>query len=404
MPAHLASRVGALLQVAKRWNIEPRDYGSMVDFDRELAVVDPCAADGAAVFAVVEAMLCGADATPVRYYLAEMEATRFSGLTARWHGLAKQSHETSKIRHGDAFRIQIGRDEKHRGASLVFLNPPYDVDKRYQRTEARWLARFTDALCERGVLAFVLPYYALAACADMLSTQYIGLRCYRFPDADFDVYRQVVLFAYRRGDALLAPDPDVHAQVMAWSVSVDDMPELAANLAPVMNVPSLNQEDGGCGLTWILEPLDVDAIVADWKPWRSSTRDGGLKLIPGVLPEDGVRGMHAQTFTVAMPLGFGHVPPAIACNVFDGITIEPDDAATGLPPILLAARFRRDWCATNDRLNAKGEKVAEDQEQQPSLVMTALDMRRGTYHRMANSTERKSSTNLAKMTMADPRG
>src|SRR5690606_34376349 len=152
-------------------------------------------------------------------YACEMEASRHAAAKA---SLSSWGHR--HLLHGDAFRVVFKRGYRE-GVSVLFLNPPYDLDPVHGRLEQRFLARFADTLCEGGVLLFLVPHYALKASADQLAREFSELACFRFPGQDFDVYKQVVLVA-RKSAPLLEPDAALVAQVRAWAESVGGMPEL----------------------------------------------------------------------------------------------------------------------------------------------------------------------------------
>src|SRR5688572_19561303 len=147
---------------------------------------DPCAGDGAAIVGLHQAL--GGSGT---LYTCEMEATRHAALVARVNAATKDWLSRQKAVHGDAFRLEVARASM----SLLFLNPPYDMDPLHGRLEQRFLERFTPCLTDGGVLVFIVPHYALAASAETLALTYDNVRCYRFPKEDFRAFKQVVLFA-----------------------------------------------------------------------------------------------------------------------------------------------------------------------------------------------------------------
>lgn len=67
------------------------------------------------------------------------EATRAEALSRRL--------PQGGARSGDALTFGIAASP---GASVLFLNPPYDTDREHRRLEQRFLARFTDALAPGG--------------------------------------------------------------------------------------------------------------------------------------------------------------------------------------------------------------------------------------------------------------
>src|SRR5690606_8360989 len=105
-PEHLVPAIASLVA------LERERYGGPILFD-------PCAGTGAALVTLAGAVLDLAPADAARYCLGiELEATRAETLAGRLpHGGA---------RSGDAFTYGLGAGP---GASVLFLNPPYDTDR-----------------------------------------------------------------------------------------------------------------------------------------------------------------------------------------------------------------------------------------------------------------------------------
>jgi Uncharacterised methyltransferase family (DUF6094) len=226
---------------------------------RALAVVDPCAADGAAVRALIEALVGSRDDLDVKLYACELEATRFAELV-------RVGPRGAVRLHGDAFRLRWERAQRHEGASVLLLNPPYDEGK----LEARWLARFTGCLAHRGVLALLVPFSALPLLAATLAQHYTEIACYRFPPVLFEGFGQVAVLA-RRSTSLLAPDPALLPRIEGWAKDVQSLPVLSAVGEPVMTVPVFDPDDAGFS-SWKLAPLDLTALLQHARPWLRVSR------------------------------------------------------------------------------------------------------------------------------------
>ena len=111
-----------------------------------------------------------------------------------------RAEEAEKVLHrtlaSDLFATSIAN-----GAfGLLPLNPPYDFDSEDKRTEHAFLTQTTRYLAESGLLVFIVPRQRLAVSARYLSTHYGRMRCWAFPDPEREVFDQVVLFGYRKGE------------------------------------------------------------------------------------------------------------------------------------------------------------------------------------------------------------
>lgn len=380
-PPHLVPRIARM--------VRPEPVG-------EFSLLDPCAGDGEAICALARELFDEETrrASNVHVYACELERSRFEALErcrgnvvpyGRFHAL-----------HGDAFRAQWGTrrvyGEPRRGASLLYLNPPYDLDPVHGRLEERFLARFVEALSEGGVLLFVVPFYALAASARTIATHFSDVRCFRFPTEDFGAYKQVVLVATKR--SLLEPDPRVVERVEEWAADSESIPDF-----PSAPTAELSGAEGEGFSEWKMVALDLRAIRSQVRPWHATDRGGRPAPIPGVWSESG--DLLSRTYPLAMPPRAAHIAAGIAAGVFNGARVEPDDPTTGLPPLLVKGAFDREFVTVDEKRNKDGDKTGEVQVQQPRLVVTVLDLSTSTYHTIRSSAETTGAKSVAEMTTAD---
>ncbi len=156
-------------------------------------LLDPCAGDGTAIRTLrerwIESAPKGSDFE--RYYsrmavvACELEGKRAAALAK---GLPLRGDLAF---HGDAFRLCPSTPTAAQ-ATVLFLNPPYDVDPVHERLEHRFLLRFAEHLhAGSGVLFYLVPHYALAPSADFLARNFLEIRAWRLPEPEFSAYRQV---------------------------------------------------------------------------------------------------------------------------------------------------------------------------------------------------------------------
>lgn len=366
---------------------------------RHHAFVDPCAGDGAAVIGLV-GHLFNLEERGSGYadiYACEMEKERYDALRCA----VGVPTRCLTPRHGDAFRLAFETSQYSRseGASVLYLNPPYDYDPQHVRLEERFLTRFAAALCDGGALVFVVPYYALAASAATLAREFTDLRCYRFPAGDFDAFKQVVLVATKRA-ALLEPDEAVRERVLGWSRDASAMPDLAGPPPERTPIRGFKPDHGGF-TQWEIAPLDLKAVLAHVRPWHVTDRSGRMQPIASILPAENPADLLTRRYPLAMPARAAHIAAGIAAGVFNGARVEADDPRSGLPPILVKGVFDREFVAIDEKRNKDGDKVGEVQVQQPRLVVTVLDLHTSRYHTIKSSAEQTGAAKIADMTTAD---
>lgn len=354
-----------------------------VDPTSEYCVVDPCAAEGAAVYALAQAMGIDEDRRNNKVYTIELEESRY--LKLRQH--------SGKAIHGDAFRVRWEFKPGY-GAQVLYLNPPYHNGT----LELQFLERFKDLLCEGGALFYVVPFSALAKSAALLATHFDQVSCFRFPDADFAAFKQVVLVARKRVNTLGYASPDVQAQIEAWSRDVSDMPILGSQKRPCITLRKYGEYRTGFE-TFELSALDLMGLRAKQRPWSYTDKSGKVQPIGGLFPADD--SVLVRKYPMAMPPKPGHIAAGIAAGVFNGNRITPDDPASGLPDLLVKGVFDKEFRTVETKKNKDGETVGEIQVQQPKLVITALDMSTNRLHTIKASSDLTGTSSVAEMTAAD---
>ncbi len=322
-------------------------------------LVDPCAADGEAI-ATLRNLWFGEErpcktygVLDARLYLVELEKERFTAAEKRLPFFSPYIGRWDSILETDAFHVHIKAGD---GASLLFLNPPYDTDPVDGRLEQRFLKRWTQCLMPGdGLLMLVVPYYALTASASFLACHYTDLRAWRFPDEDFAAFRQCVLIARRRASALPENDLD-RRRIERWSESSDSMPVLQTFDSPAFTICGDHP-----GLTLEKVPLDLERLVSGFRPWTGSPMFGTNRSVHELI---GAR------YEVAMPPRPAHIALALSAGMLNGKRLTPD--RPGLPAILVKGSFRRDFVVVEEKFNKEGALTGSVQVQRPKLSLHAL--------------------------------
>jgi Uncharacterised methyltransferase family (DUF6094) len=138
-------------------------------------LIDPCAGEGiAAAYLAQEWHLAS--------YAVEIDAERAQASAQRLTRVLHLDYAAARV-PPHAFQV-------------LFLNPPYSPDEgEARRTEYRFLRDTTKWLQPQGLLIYIIPQSRLdARMARFLATYYSNLRAYRFPDPEFDEFRQMVVF------------------------------------------------------------------------------------------------------------------------------------------------------------------------------------------------------------------
>ena len=365
-PAHLLPRIASLVSLE----------GDRESHDRPL-LLDPCAGTGTAILTLASRLLGleGADAS--RHCLAiELEATRAEALERQLPG--------AEVHRGDALTFGLVAAP---GASLLFLNPPYDTDPELSRLEHRFLVRFTEALAPGGALLLVVPHYALAASADFLASRYTEVRVWRFPDPDFDAFRQVVVLARLRHEPI-PPDRATAQRLRAAAAPSPTLPTLPAQvdepLLPVrVHHPHLEVHP---------QTIDVQDLLAHARPFAPSASLMGL--------DREARQLLGSPLPVALPPRPAHIALALAAGLLNGRRLAPNDGSS-FPHLLAKGTFTRTLQTVDRRRNGKGEVTGEVCVQQPRLDLHVLRLDTLTFQRLALGSEPSGAHVLEDFNTAD---
>lgn len=387
IPTHLISGLASLVEVSQ---------------DGDYAVFDPCSGKGEAIIGMVRAWWSDTKRKDgdINLYACEMEETRFKELNEQDRAGLRWGHFTAL--HGDAFSLSWDSAE----LSLLYVNPPFDTDptlSNVRRMEEKFLRRLTPMLYSGGVLLFVLPYYAIKHSAETIAKNYTNVHVVRFPDEDFSTdpkakaYKRAIVLGEKHA-TLDEPDPVVLATLNA---AAEDWRSIPSTWDRPLVKARPKESAGIRGL--VVLPLDVEGMLAKWKPFHYTDRGGKLLPLQGLTHDKPAHEVLERVFPVAMPLKPAYLASGIAAGVFNGELIAPDDSCSTLPSILLKGVFHKEFVhvPSEDKRNKDGEKTAETHVQQPELVITILDLRTKKYSQLRSSVDTTGETDPSKMTVGD---
>jgi hypothetical protein len=162
--------------------------------------LDPCCGKGEALAAIAAAH------GPAETYGIELSDVR---------AVEARGRLTQVINTG--YEYAVLTDETF---SLILLNPPYDGEGETgggARMEETFLLNTTSRLVPGGVLIYLIPHARLnEKMARHLAGWYRELSCFKLPEDEYDVFKQIIVFGRRRPD-YQAPAGDELRGVQAWS-------------------------------------------------------------------------------------------------------------------------------------------------------------------------------------------
>jgi hypothetical protein len=222
-------------------------------FPKEFSAVNPCVGDGVAFTRLLEG-------APAHQYGIKIDANRAE--QARALGIETLHANTMDVRCPEE------------SISLLYLNPPYDLESRQtnnRRLELAFLEHTYRWLKPGGVLTFVIPQPQLKPCARILSEYFSDLTVWRISEPASVQYKQVAVVGRRRKRHQYLCDSGLLNSVR-WS----EMLAWRSDLADLTDVPAVSYEippSGPVVLTNTGIPLDeVEDLLLDSAAYRQASR------------------------------------------------------------------------------------------------------------------------------------
>lgn len=253
-----------------------------------LNVLDPCCGEGAALKRMADVLRNqGAD---VCAYGVELEENRAAKARAVLDRVLHCPYEDAMV--------------TPKAFSFLFLNPPYIDYGGGKRAEVVFLRDLTDGssgkLCPGGLLAYVVPEYIVPKAARLLAARFKEVHIYRFTEKNYPVYKQVVVFGYKRPRT---PSRDEFEKTLSRIVQLEDIPALDEADQNFVILPSPEVKT--------FEPFHLPAEEIAQELKLSSAWEKAKSLLP--------KGRSASAMRrPALPLKPAHMAVAIATGAVGG--------------------------------------------------------------------------------------
>jgi len=185
--------------------------------------------------------------------------------------LDHQRAEESKARLHHVLRCGIEETRiQHRSCPLLLLNPPYDeltleeeADAKTERQERAFLRMTLPYLLPGGVLVYIIPQNRLdKSIARLLASRFERINVFRFPDPEYDDFKQIVVFGVRKTDNSL----DEQEASRLQSVPKMELSPLSDNAEIVYPIPT----SGPLTLfrSLLIDPGELEKHMAQSPLWK----------------------------------------------------------------------------------------------------------------------------------------
>ncbi len=235
------------------------------------------------------------------------------GLQATTYGIELDNYRAQEAKTRIQNVLHCGFEEariSNRAFSCLFLNPPYDFESVEKEEEIssrkeKWFLQGTiQYLQPKGLLIYIIPQYSLSrSIAKILSYRFENFRVCRFPDGEFEAFRQIVLFATRKGQN--SSDEDMQAELEL--VPKKDLAELPFMEEPVYKLPSAIPIQ--LFRSSRIDPEELKKELKESALWGKFSDMANIKPLEIKRPP--------------LPLHTGHIGLLLASGMLDGVVGEP---------------------------------------------------------------------------------
>jgi tRNA1(Val) A37 N6-methylase TrmN6 len=254
--------------------------------------LDPCCGEGMAL----ERLVVGPQAVT---YGVELDQHRTDAAQGRIQNLLKCGIEDARI--------------AHRSCSLLFLNPPYDeatleenADTKTERQEKAFLRMTWPYLIPGGVLVYIIPQKRLSrGIARLVASRFEHIKVCRFPDPEYDDFKQVVVMGVRKTENSLDE---------GLALKLQNVPNRKLKPLPETDTAQYSVPTAGplkLFRSTVIDPAELEKQMAQsplWRRFHAMTSRTELKL-----PRP------------PLPLHSGHLGLLLAAGKLDGVVGEGDD-------------------------------------------------------------------------------
>lgn len=251
-------------------------------------LLDPCAGEG------VAAGLLQRHLKTVDTYAIELDKQRAAQCQSRLTHVLRSDATVTKV-HREAF-------------NLLFLNPPYDSAGHGERTEYTWLKRWTPMLQPKGIGIYVIPEHQYSEqVLEYLSSYYRDVSLYRFPQPEYDVFRQTVFI----GTRVSSPNPSRTVRNHLWlALRHQQLPTLGQTVPErIYDLPDLVIRGAITFQSEWLDPLDMYEAAHTHGLWEDR------------FAQDLLTFHHTKAVHPLLPLRIGHLTRMIISGMFNNQTI-----------------------------------------------------------------------------------
>jgi hypothetical protein len=244
--------------------------------------------------------------------------------------------------------------------SMIFNNPPYDQALSGERMEVMHLKADLALLSAGGLGIWVIPEPILdyGVCALLAGhLQQVAIR--RFPQPEYDRFKQVVIFGLKRAEAAM----DTYLQANSLEALVKQGPPV---LRPGEFAYRYDCREGAI-TRFALRFPEAGTVLAELETTGLHTGESWQTLL-------GSTGAGFDHFQPVLRLTSGHTAMAIAAGIVNGTEVAID----GQTHLIKGSTSKRMTVTTETEATAEGSQKTTREREQLVQTITALNLENGT--------------------------
>ena len=244
--------------------------------------------------------------------------------------------------------------------NLCFNNPPYDQSLGGDRMELAHLRADLELLMPDGLGIWIVPETLITYGVCVLLTIHLRqLNLRRFPEPDYQQFKQVVIFGLKRSQIL----SDTYHQALQLTKQVQQGLPVLQNLEFSYQYPAIETVITRFETTFpdpdsLFEALEQEGVHQS-DAWHNLMGEGQSGL---------------DHFQPVLPLTAGHTALAIAAGIVNGTEVDID----GQTQLIKGSTSKRLLVTTETEITEQGSQKTIREREQLVQTITALNLANGT--------------------------
>lgn len=236
------------------------------------------------------------------------------GVNAKTYGIELDEYRAEQAKENLDHVLKCGYEDariNNNAFSCLLLNPPYDWDApedslhSSERKEKTFLKGTVKYVLPDGVLVYIVPQKRVTDdVAKLLAYRFDSFNCYRFPDGEYERFRQIVLFGKKKQKS----SPDAGAFDRLSVIPGEALEEIPYLERPVYDLPPTPEVK--LFRSSLIDENEIEKELMNSPLWEKLRNNNSNSA--------------NHTGRPPLPLHTGHIGLLLASGCLDGVVGEGD--------------------------------------------------------------------------------